>query len=119
MLNKSRICNEIRKRYPKFLGIRKGLQKIKVSRLTRHVLPKELIEKGEADPKAIPEIIAPLQGEMEQIPPAGYEGDRCHPEEVSEFQPPERRGKGSPDERHAILSAGLRLFPFGIYWFSF
>lgn len=34
----------VRSHYPETLGIRRGLQKLKVKRITRHTLPKKYIE---------------------------------------------------------------------------
>ena len=59
MIDKNLICYLLRKNYPEILGIRKRLQRIKVDRLTRTIMPKEDIEKCEKYPEKTRDIILP------------------------------------------------------------
>lgn len=59
MINKQRICYLARKHYPETFGIRKMLQRKKVKRLFRFMLPKEAVKAVEQDPSKLHETIAP------------------------------------------------------------
>ena len=58
-INKARVCNVVRSKYPKALGIRKKIQQVKINRLRSHLLSKEQVVKCERDPSLKHEIISP------------------------------------------------------------
>lgn len=49
----------LRSHYPEFLGVRKFLQRIKVKRIRRHILPEVTIRKCEEYPEMKKNLIAP------------------------------------------------------------
>lgn len=65
-MNKSRLCYILRSRYPKSLGIRKSLQRLKVKRLYNHVLPKQEIVVCEQNPSKKEEVIRPYLSKWEK-----------------------------------------------------
>ena len=56
----------IRSHYPEALGIRMGLQKLKVKRITRHMLTEKDIELCESDPSKKEAIIHPYLKKWEK-----------------------------------------------------
>ena len=58
-INKARICNLVRSKYPKALGIRAFLTKERISRKKRYLLTEEDVRKCEADKTRVAEIIEP------------------------------------------------------------
>lgn len=44
-MNKAKLCNIIRKYYPKAFGIRKALQRLKIKRLDNKLLSQDIIKK--------------------------------------------------------------------------
>lgn len=58
-MDKSRLCYLLRSKYPKVLGIRMCLQRLKVKRLYNHVLPKQQIIICEQNPSKKEEVIRP------------------------------------------------------------
>ena len=58
-MDKAKLCNIIRSKYPKIFGIRKILQRIKVKRLRNHFMAERDVLEGEQNPEREKEIIAP------------------------------------------------------------
>lgn len=58
-MDKNRVCYLLRKNYPKAFGIRRTLQRIKVDRVQRHLLPDAYIEPCEKDPSRKKDTIRP------------------------------------------------------------
>lgn len=60
-MNKKRLCYMLRSCYPEALGIRKTMQRIKVQRLFRHMLPADVILECEKDSSKTEEAIQPFK----------------------------------------------------------
>ena len=58
-INKSRVCNVVRSKYPKTLGIRKTFQQGKINRLHSHLLSRNQAMKCEKDPAQKHDTVAP------------------------------------------------------------
>ena len=58
-IDKNKVCNVVRKRYPKAFGIRKRLQREKIARLYRCILPEDKIKECEMFPERKAEVIKP------------------------------------------------------------
>lgn len=63
---KINIISVIRSHYPETLGIRRELQKLKVKRIKRHMLPEKSIELCERDPSKKETIIYPYLKKWEK-----------------------------------------------------
>ena len=64
--NKQWACNQIRRRYPEKFGIRKSLQRLKVKRFRRHMLPAATVELCEAHPSMIKAVVAEYYNKWEK-----------------------------------------------------